>query len=97
MPGPGGPYQTKFETDNLTVAVVTPTPTRRDELMEWTRRELRERHLTDYAAIFLFTDADPTTLPPTSFFFDRHWRELPAPDPVSILDPLTGEVAVFHA
>src|SRR5512144_2804588 len=63
-----GPYPQVFHTDNLTVAVVTPHVTRRDELRAWTARELAQRRLA-HLNIFLFTCADPVTTPPPAFFF----------------------------
>ena len=42
-PGLKDPYREAFETDNLTVAVVTQTQTHRHHLQEWTLRELVKR------------------------------------------------------
>src|SRR5512144_1412817 len=47
-----GPYRTAFDTDNLTIAVVTPTRERRDQLRSWTATSLREDalYLSDLVA-----------------------------------------------
>lgn len=80
-----GPYPQVFRTDNLTVAVVTPDATRRDELRVWTARELAQRRLA-HLNIFLFTCADPVTTPPPAFFFGDVWYPPGAGAPVLLLD-----------
>lgn len=74
-----GPYRVAFETDNVTIAVVTPDPARRDTLRAWTVRELASRGWSDDEEIFLFTSADPVTTSPETFFFGRVWY-LPSQD-----------------
>jgi Replication-relaxation len=87
-----GPYRTSFETDNVTIAVVTPTHVRRDQLRTWTARELQNRGWSADSDIFLFTSADPVKISPRSFFFDRHWY-LPSEDrPIALLDRLENEL-----
>src|SRR5512144_281576 len=64
-----GPYRTAFDTDNLTIAVVTPTRERRDQLRRWTATSLR-RDAMNLSDVFLFTAASPVTTAPAGFFFD---------------------------
>ena len=86
-----GPYQEAFETDNITIAVVAPSPTRRDELRTWTARELANRGWLDDGEIFLFTSSDPVVTAPHSFFFDPVWYQASTELPVSLLDwPVDG-------
>jgi hypothetical protein len=90
-----GPYKDAFETDNLTIAVLTPTTRRRDQLLDWTTRELASRSLQSLADIFLFTASDPVATPPLELFFGHVWYSADAA-PVSLLDPLRepfGEVS----
>jgi hypothetical protein len=68
-----GPYQEAFETDNITIAVVSPNPVRRDKLREWTARELANRGWNDVEDIFLFTSDDPVKTGASPFFFDPLW------------------------
>jgi len=68
-----GPYQTAFETDNLTVAVVCPDETRCAVLADWTLKELRARNAADLAEIFLFTSTSPAHASPRTFFFGSVW------------------------
>jgi hypothetical protein len=88
-----GPYQTAFETDNLTIAVVCPDETRRGILLDWTLRELTARSLTDFAELFLFTATSPATVSPRRFFFGNVWRQPHTGTAVSVLGapPPTGE------
>jgi Replication-relaxation len=51
-----GPYKPAFATTTLTVAVVTPSPQRRDQLRLWTLRELELRQQAAYADIFLYIE-----------------------------------------
>ncbi|MFH0521835.1 replication-relaxation family protein [Streptomyces sp. M41] len=81
-----GPYQEAFETDNLTVAVVTPTAARREQLSRWTCQELEVAGHPDLAGIFLFTAASPITTPPKQFFFAPLWSPAGGTEPVSMLD-----------
>ena len=81
-----GPYRRAFGTDNLTVAVVVPTDTRRDQLRLWTMRELTTRGAPDLADIFLFTAASPVATPATDFFFGAFWYVPHQAHPVRVLD-----------
>ncbi|MEU9573731.1 replication-relaxation family protein [Streptomyces massasporeus] len=88
-----GPYRSAFDSDNLTVAVVTPTPQRRDQLAAWTTQELDATGSTHVVDIFLFTDASPVTTPPERFFFEPLWLSLTSSAPVGLLDPPEEEVS----
>lgn len=68
-----GPYQDAFATDNLTIAVVTPTRERREQLRAWTCAELRAQDAWQLADLFLLTHQSPVTTPPELYFFDRLW------------------------
>jgi hypothetical protein len=82
-----GPYQDKFETDNLTIAVVCPDERRRAALLDWTMRELKARQLEEYAELFLFTATSPVEVAPQRFFFSKVWREAGSVKPISLLEP----------
>jgi hypothetical protein len=91
-----GPYREAFATDNLTIAVVTPMPQRRDQLREWTLRELTGRQQPALADLFLFTAVSPVTTKPLEFFLDRLWYPSQQQDPVRLLntpEPPAGEVS----
>ena len=83
-----GPYQEAFDTDNLTIAVVAPTPARRDSLAEWILAELTNRGQPDLRGIFLITCVDPVSTPPEELFFLPHWYRPGASEPVSLMQPL---------
>jgi hypothetical protein len=81
-----GPYQDRFETDNLTIAVVCPDERRRATLLDWTMRELKARHLEEFAELFLFTASSPVDTSPSRFFFSKVWREAGSVKPISLLE-----------
>ncbi|MFD5620848.1 replication-relaxation family protein [Streptomyces yangpuensis] len=81
-----GPYRPAFEADNLTVAVVTPSRQRRDQLADWTVQELQTIGRPNLADIFLLTEASPVTTSPEAFFFHSLWYPAGAQHPVSLLD-----------
>jgi hypothetical protein len=82
-----GPYRQVFATDNLTIAVVTTTGTRVNQLRVWTMRELAKRDALALSDLFLFTCASPVTVKPWDFFFGLHWLLPHQSQPVSLLDP----------
>jgi hypothetical protein len=82
-----GPYQDRFETENLTIAVVCPDERRRAVLLDWTMRELKARHREEFAELFLFTASSPVETSPKRFFFSKVWREAGSVKPISILEP----------
>lgn len=81
-----GPYREAFETDNITIAVVAPSDARRDQLREWTARELHNRGISSDGDIFLFTSADPVQTPPSTFFFSPCWYLPHEQTPIGLLD-----------
>jgi Replication-relaxation len=82
-----GPYKHAFETDNLTIAVVCPDARRRVILREWTMCELTSRAQTEYATLFVFTNASPVTTPPRQFFFGKLWQEAGSEAVTRLLEP----------
>src|SRR3954451_17485500 len=82
-----GPYQDRFETDNLTIAVVCPDERRRATLMDWTMRELKARHLEEYGQLFLFTATSPVTASSARFFFGKVWRQADSGRAINLIDP----------
>ncbi|MBB4984780.1 replication-relaxation family protein [Streptomyces nymphaeiformis] len=83
-----GPYRQVFEADNLTVAVAVPAKARREQLSDWTIRELEAIGRTELADIFLFTSVSPVTTDPFELFFGPCWYPAGADRPVSLLDSL---------
>jgi len=78
-----GPYQERFETTSLTVAVVaTPGNRRMKQLQHWTETKLQESGRVS-ADIFRFTDLEPGTANPSHLFFGNCWYrpfdEIPVP------------------
>jgi Replication-relaxation len=85
-----GPYQEAFETDNLTIAIVSPNMERQRQLRQWTKRELTLRELQDYSGLFLFTARDPQTTPPAAFFLARGWQLPHTDEPVELITQPPG-------
>ncbi len=81
-----GPYQEAFASDNLTIAIVTQSEARREQLADWTARELEASHQTQLAPLFLFTSESPVRRPPWEFFCTSVWQPLDGGRPVSLLD-----------
>ncbi|MEU2869727.1 hypothetical protein ABZ769_11020 [Streptomyces olivoreticuli] len=96
-----GPYQGALEADNLTVAVVVPTTARRMQLSDWTRWELSAIGQSDFADIFLFTEASPVATDPVELFLGPLWYPAGQNHPVSLLDAPaqtpTSDVSAVHA
>ena len=91
-----GPYKEVFQTDNLTIAVVTTNAFRREKLREWTAKELQSRNLDNLNDIFLFTEASPLEKKPIEFFFENIWYLPHAPEAVSLLDHPSRVEEVRH-
>jgi hypothetical protein len=85
-----GPYQDAFGLDNLTVAVVTSTPGRVEQLTDWTEQELESAGNQALGDIFLFTSTPPVAVSPTTWFFGPIWQPLRSGRPVSLLDGAEG-------
>lgn len=84
-----GPYKEAFGNQTLTIAVVTPTAQRREQLRAWTHQELTRIGWATLGQIFLFTSVDPVETSPHELFFGRVWYEPVKPEPVSVLIPPT--------
>jgi hypothetical protein len=82
----GGPYQEAFATDNLTLAVVTPTEARREQPRDWTRRELAAIGREELGELFLFTSESPVLCSPFEFFCSPLWQTLDGGRPVGLLE-----------
>jgi hypothetical protein len=80
-----GPYQKRFGTESLTVAVVATTSDKRlADLVRWTELELQELSDTEYAAdLFRFAHIPADSTDPGDAFLSPHWyrpfHRLPAP------------------
>lgn len=69
-----GPYQQRFGTPSLTVAVVaTPGARRRDELLRWTEAELRAADREDAASLFRLASLPQTTGSPEQLWLGAGW------------------------
>jgi hypothetical protein len=80
-----GPYKEAFETDNLTIATVSPNMELQSQLREWTQRELALRDLHEYSELFLFTARNPHTTLPAEFFLRRAWQLPHTDEPVELI------------
>lgn len=79
-----GPYQERFQTPSLTVAVVaTPGDRRMWELLRWTEADLEGCPLE--ADLFRFTSLPPT-VEPHEFFLDKYWHKPFGPAAVSLIE-----------
>jgi Replication-relaxation len=87
-----GPYQQAFDLDNLTIAVVGPSPYRVSQLADWTRRELESASYQELSEIFLFTSVSPVNVPPQAWFFESMWLHLRTDKTISLLDEHPGEL-----
>lgn len=68
-----GPYQERFHTSSLTVAVVATTGSKRmGDLLRWTETELQQPGNQD-ADLFRFTDLSPPEVKPEDLFLNPHW------------------------
>lgn len=85
-----GPYQQRFGTPSLTIAVVaTPGARRRDELLRWTAAELQAAGRTDAAPLFRVASLPETADVPGQLWVGAGWRT-PCNDQVAPLLELTG-------
>lgn len=70
-----GPYQERFQTRSLTVAVVATVGTRRhDELRRWTEKELTAQQAAGEGDLFRFTSCQPERINPAELFLQPVWR-----------------------
>lgn len=80
----GGPYQSVFGTDLLTVAIVaTPGEGRAEQLLRWIAAELTALHRADAADLFRVTSVDAAAVDPATVYCGPVWcrcdRETPVP------------------
>ncbi|TAK28853.1 MAG: hypothetical protein EPO21_22110, partial [Chloroflexota bacterium] len=84
-----GPYQEKFQTDTLTVAVIaTPGMNRLEELLRWTEAELGSLSEQRQADLFRFTGQDVTPEDPSALFLSPNWYRPFDAQAVPLLDGL---------
>lgn len=81
-----GPYQERFGTASLTIAVVaTPGRGRRDQLIRWTEAELRSQGQENQANLFRFTGVPIVESDPTDIFAGAVWHRPFDPYPTPLL------------
>ncbi len=70
-----GPFQVAFDTDSLTIAVLTTVGQKRvSDLMRWTAEELAVGGQMHLAGYFCFSSLLPATTPPRQLFLERTWQ-----------------------
>ena len=71
----------------VTIMVATPSSRRREQLRQWTARELQAQNLFhDHAAIFAITSLSPVDASPVAFFGGEHWHPPYIGSPDSLID-----------
>ena len=89
-----GPYQERFGTNVLTVAVVTTAATkatadkRLADLLTWTEAELNARGLAHQADLFWFTALTPEPIAPAALFLTPRWVLPLSREPAILLDAI---------
>lgn len=79
-------YPQLFNTQDLTICVVTPSGTERlEELLYWTELELEALGQQQQADLFCFTSEPFETGTPSVFFFGEHWYVPFSDDPTAPL------------
>lgn len=79
------PYQERFQTDSLTIAVVAETgDRRRRDLLDWTARELTTLG-KDNAELFLFSSGPVAEVTPSDLFLSPRWYQPFEDEPVPLL------------
>jgi hypothetical protein len=82
-----GEYQEAFQTDRITIAVVTTADQRRvRELIKWTENELEKVGDVGLADLIMFASFDPASLDPISAFCSNLWQQPFKPSFYSLLD-----------
>src|SRR5205823_14412983 len=73
----GDPYKDAFDTDSLTVAVVTTRgESRLSQLVAWSEAVLVEQGARDLGELFLFAAVDPAVVSATDLFCAPMFRSL---------------------
>jgi len=81
-----GPYQSAFETDSLTIAVVTTSGDKRlRSLISWTEQELADIDAKSDADLFRFAALDPRSIGPAELFFTPRFLRPFDPYPLPLL------------
>jgi hypothetical protein len=71
-----GNYQEVFQTDRITISIVTTAGQRRvKELIHWTEDELRQIGDTSLGELMMFSSFDPASLDPISAFCSNLWQQ----------------------
>jgi hypothetical protein len=82
-----GEYQAFFESTYLTIAVITPTQHRFQELLAWTEAHLNQRGDRTVAPFMLFASFDAATADPLMIFHEPIWRSPFSSDHHQLLEP----------
>ena len=87
-----GPYQQRFGTTSLTVAVVaTPGPARQAMLRRWTEAELEQHGQAGAADLFRFAGMRPARVTPRALFQEPRWQRPFATKLIPLLPRLEEE------
>lgn len=82
-----GPYQEAFDTESLTIAVVTTASERRlNELLNWTEAVLDDPSGRDFAPFMFFASFDPAAIEPRDTFYSPIWRQPFSDSPLPLLE-----------
>lgn len=82
-----GPYQEAFDTESLTIAIVTTASARRlNELLTWTEAVLEDAAAEEFAPVMFFAAFDPATIEPREAFYSPIWQQPFADSSVPLLE-----------
>lgn len=84
-------YERVYGARSLNVAFIFPPAhgdprARLAEALDWTERELRQRHLEHEAVSFSFCARDPVTTPPAELLLGTHWLHPFSTTPHALID-----------
>ncbi len=84
-------YERLYQARSFNVAVIIQAPKRDPldrltEVLAWTERELRQRHLEHDAVSFSFCGLDPETTPPEDLWLGPHWLHPFSTTPHALID-----------
>ena len=83
-----GPYRSIFQYHALTIAVVTTTASRLQQLRAWTTEELQTTGRARYTDVFVLTDAPPDSDPQT-LFLTPFWQLANRLERIALIDEPT--------
>lgn len=90
----GGPYQSVFGTDLLTVAIVaTLDEGRAEQLLRWIAAELAALHRADAADLFLVTSVDTAAADPATVYCSPVWRRCDRETPVPLIEGIAPRLS----